>query len=108
MGAERPGVNLWRLGEIGLGVGSIAGFYGIGGGFLVVPGLILGDWHADDSSDWVVARRGRSFRDDDSGQLCRLRTGRVANRAAIHCRRDRRRMDRRTSGETAFGDSARR
>jgi uncharacterized protein len=38
---ERP-VNLWRLGVIGLGVGALAGFYGIGGGFLVVPGLILG------------------------------------------------------------------
>jgi uncharacterized membrane protein YfcA len=33
--------NSWRLGAIGLGVGSVAGFYGIGGGFLVVPGLIL-------------------------------------------------------------------
>jgi uncharacterized membrane protein YfcA len=32
----------WRLKAIGLGVGSLAGFYGIGGGFLVVPGLILG------------------------------------------------------------------
>jgi hypothetical protein len=39
--AERR-VNLWRLGPIGLGVGSLSGFYGIGGGFLVVPGLILG------------------------------------------------------------------
>jgi uncharacterized protein len=34
-------VNPWRLGAIGLGVGTLAGFYGIGGGFLVVPGLIL-------------------------------------------------------------------
>ena len=33
--------NLWRLSGTGLGVGTIAGFYGIGGGFLVVPGLIL-------------------------------------------------------------------
>lgn len=32
----------WRLKGIGLGVGTLAGFYGIGGGFLVVPGLILG------------------------------------------------------------------
>jgi uncharacterized protein len=40
-GAERP-VNLWWLGEIGLGAGALSGFYGIGGGFLVVPGLILG------------------------------------------------------------------
>lgn len=41
VGAERL-VNPWRLGLIGLGVGSLSGFYGIGGGFLVVPGLILG------------------------------------------------------------------
>jgi uncharacterized protein len=34
--------NSLRLGAIGLGVGSVAGFYGIGGGFLVVPGLIFG------------------------------------------------------------------
>ena len=40
-GAERP-VNFWRLGPIGLGTGALSGFYGIGGGFLVVPGLILG------------------------------------------------------------------
>jgi uncharacterized membrane protein YfcA len=34
-------VSPWRLGAIGLGVGTIAGFYGIGGGFLCVPGLML-------------------------------------------------------------------
>jgi uncharacterized protein len=33
--------NLWRLSAIGLGTGTLSGFYGIGGGFLVVPGLIL-------------------------------------------------------------------
>ncbi len=32
----------WRLGFIELATGSLSGFYGIGGGFLVVPGLILG------------------------------------------------------------------
>jgi len=35
-------LNPVRLGLIGLGAGSLSGFYGIGGGFLVVPGLILG------------------------------------------------------------------
>jgi len=40
VGAVRQ-VNPWRLGAIGLGVGTLAGFYGIGGGFLVVPGLML-------------------------------------------------------------------
>jgi uncharacterized membrane protein YfcA len=39
-GAQRS-VNLGRLGAIGLGTGALSGFYGIGGGFLVVPGLIL-------------------------------------------------------------------
>lgn len=31
-----------RLVPIGLGVGMASGFFGIGGGFLIVPGLILG------------------------------------------------------------------
>jgi uncharacterized membrane protein YfcA len=30
-----------RLLPIGFGVGLVAGFFGIGGGFLIVPGLIL-------------------------------------------------------------------
>ncbi|MEO7068037.1 MAG: sulfite exporter TauE/SafE family protein [Rhodanobacter sp.] len=29
-----------RLGAVGLGAGSLAGFFGIGGGFLIVPGLM--------------------------------------------------------------------
>ncbi len=32
---------LLRVGGAGLSVGALAGFFGIGGGFLVVPGLIL-------------------------------------------------------------------
>jgi uncharacterized membrane protein YfcA len=49
-GAEAPNVRLTRdsaatllprLVPIGLGVGLAAGFFGIGGGFLIVPGLIL-------------------------------------------------------------------
>src|SRR5271157_3426533 len=35
-------MKLWRLSAIGLWAGTLAGFYRIGGGFLVVPGLILG------------------------------------------------------------------
>ncbi|HEX7325242.1 MAG TPA: sulfite exporter TauE/SafE family protein [Rhodanobacteraceae bacterium] len=30
-----------RLGGTGLGVGAVAGFFGVGGGFLIVPGLML-------------------------------------------------------------------
>jgi uncharacterized membrane protein YfcA len=35
-----PAIAL-RLGAIGLGAGLLSGFFGIGGGFLIVPGLIL-------------------------------------------------------------------
>ena len=38
---ESAAVLLPRLVPIGLGVGLAAGFFGIGGGFLIVPGLIL-------------------------------------------------------------------
>jgi uncharacterized protein len=30
-----------RLGAVGLGAGCLAGFFGIGGGFLIVPGLVF-------------------------------------------------------------------
>jgi uncharacterized membrane protein YfcA len=33
--------NAPRLVGVGLGVGALSGFFGIGGGFLIVPGLIL-------------------------------------------------------------------
>ena len=35
------GRSVAKLGGIGLGVGALAGFFGIGGGFLIVPGLAL-------------------------------------------------------------------
>jgi uncharacterized membrane protein YfcA len=31
-----------RLAAVGIGTGTISGFFGIGGGFLIVPGLMLG------------------------------------------------------------------
>jgi uncharacterized membrane protein YfcA len=31
-----------RLGIVGFGAGGLAGFFGIGGGFLIVPGLLFG------------------------------------------------------------------
>lgn len=38
-GASRP--RLAKLGAVALAVGALAGFFGIGGGFLIVPGLIF-------------------------------------------------------------------
>jgi len=37
---DTAGVLLPRLVPMGLGVGLVAGFFGIGGGFLIVPALI--------------------------------------------------------------------
>ncbi|WP_321821560.1 MULTISPECIES: sulfite exporter TauE/SafE family protein [unclassified Burkholderia] len=37
----RPRSELWRVCGTGLGAGGLSGFFGIGGGFLVVPGLML-------------------------------------------------------------------
>jgi uncharacterized membrane protein YfcA len=69
--AEAPDVRLTRdsamallprLVPIGLGVGLAAGFFGIGGGFLIVPGLILATAmplaHAIGTSLVVVAALG--------------------------------------------------
>ena len=64
------------------------------------------DRHADDCRDRVLAGRGRGFRNDDGGELCRLRTRRMADRSAVHRGRDRRRMDRRASREIALGAAA--
>jgi hypothetical protein len=38
---ESAGYLLPRLIGMGFGVGALAGFFGIGGGFLIVPGLML-------------------------------------------------------------------
>lgn len=39
--AEEPKVRLSRVIPTGFGVGFISGFFGIGGGFLIVPGLLF-------------------------------------------------------------------
>jgi uncharacterized membrane protein YfcA len=33
--------NLWRLRSLGLGTGALSGLLGVGGGFVLVPGLVL-------------------------------------------------------------------
>jgi uncharacterized protein len=72
-GEGDPGVRLTRatapallprLAPIGFGVGLLAGFFGIGGGFLIVPGLILATGmplgHAIGTSLVVVTALGLS------------------------------------------------
>jgi uncharacterized membrane protein YfcA len=38
---SKPSPPLWRAGAAGLLVGALSGFFGIGGGFLIVPGLVF-------------------------------------------------------------------
>lgn len=38
---EESGVNFWKAGIAGLSVGVLTGFLGVGGGFLIVPALVL-------------------------------------------------------------------
>lgn len=40
-GTGLSGAAMLRLGVVGLAAGATSGFFGIGGGFLIVPGLIL-------------------------------------------------------------------
>lgn len=39
--SEEPAVKMSRVIPTGFGVGFVAGFFGIGGGFLIVPGLLF-------------------------------------------------------------------
>ncbi len=39
-GEDEPGA-VWKVGLAGLGVGVLTGFFGVGGGFLIVPALAL-------------------------------------------------------------------
>lgn len=41
VGAAKPRLRLGRLGSSGIAVGLLSGFFGIGGGFLIVPGLVF-------------------------------------------------------------------
>ena len=40
--AGPPRGNRWRLAALGVGVGAITGLVGVGGGFLIVPALVIG------------------------------------------------------------------
>ena len=76
-----------RLIAIGLVVGAVSGFFGIGGGFLIVPGLMLASGmpiiNAIGSSLFSVG----SFGHDHGHQLRVVGFDRVGDRTALHRRR---------------------
>ena len=72
-----------RLIAIGLVVGAVSGFFGIGGGFLIVPGLMLGQRHANPQRHRLVAIFSRELRSDHCHQLRAIWVDRVGDRAAF-------------------------
>jgi len=80
----------WLL-AYGTGTGALAGFFGIGGGVLIVPGLIAATGHADDFWHRILARLRRRVRPDDGVQLCPLEPRRLAHGGNLYfggnCRR---------------------
>ena len=61
-----------------LRVGLFSGFFGIGGGFLIVPGLILATGMPLQIGHRHVLGRRQCLRGRDSSQLCRFRPDRLA------------------------------
>ena len=58
-----------RLSAIGLVVGAISGFFGIGGGFSDRAGAHARQWYADPQRHWLIAVFGRQLRPDHGRQL---------------------------------------
>src|SRR6516162_4176852 len=95
-----------RLVMIGLIVGAFSGFFGIGGGFLIMPGIMLGSGmpilNAIGSSLLSVGTFGLDHRRELRG----LGLGRVDDRRAVHRRRACRRIFRHARGGASGGEPA--
>jgi sulfur oxidation c-type cytochrome SoxX len=100
---ESDASGVARLVAVGFPTGGLAGFFGIGGGFLIVPGLILAARLPIGGCDWLVSRLGRCVRVDDSGELCAVGFRAMADRSGISYRRNRRRLGWRHDGPSSRG-----
>jgi uncharacterized membrane protein YfcA len=76
-----------RLIAIGLVVGAVSGFFGIGGGFMIVPGLMLASGMPILKRHRLGAVFSRQLRSDHCHQLRAIGLDRVGDRAALHRRR---------------------
>ena len=63
--------NLPKLRRHGLATGALSGFFGIGGGFLIVPGLMLASGMPILNAV-ASSCRGDSVRAHHGGELCRF------------------------------------
>lgn len=73
----------WLLGG-GLGVGLLSGFFGIGGGFLIVPALMVATGMSLPFADRNVSHRRQRVRRGHGGELRGIGAHRLAHRGNLH------------------------
>ena len=95
--------NMPAIVGLGLATGTMSGFFGIGGGFLIVPALMLATGMPIMNAVSLLAGRGHRVRPDHGRQLCLVRAGVVGIGGAVRGGRHRRRI-----GRHAFGAAPRR
>ena len=92
---------------LGLATGTLSGFFGIGGGFLIVPALMLATGMPIMNAVSFVAGRGDGVRPDHRGQLRLVRPDLVGARRIVRRGRHCRRIDRHPLGAAAVGAARR-
>jgi uncharacterized membrane protein YfcA len=80
-----PRLLPWLIG-VGFLVGALSGFFGIGGGFLIVPGLMGATAMPADQRHRLLTRFGDRLRRHHRGKLCLVRPRRLALGHAVHRR----------------------
>ena len=82
---QRAPAFTWKLAFVALAVGLLSGFFGIGGGFLIVPGLMFATGMPLINAIGSSLFAGRRLRSGNGYELCSLGIGRLENRWRIHC-----------------------
>ena len=83
-----------KVAGIGLGVGVLSGFFGIGGGFLIVPGLIFATGMPMICAIGTSLLSVGAFGSGDRAELCSLRHGELDGGRGAHRWRPGRRLGR--------------
>jgi len=92
---------------LGLATGTLSGFFGIGGGFLIVPALMLATGMPIMNAGQLIAGCRDRLRPDHRRQLRLFRIDLMGAGRIIHRRRYRRRIDRHPIGAAAIGSARR-
>jgi hypothetical protein len=87
-----------------LATGGASGFFGIGGGFLIVPSLIFATGMPMIKRHRLLAARGRHLRVGDGPELRPQRPGRLGRRSAVHLGRRPGRHSRHAAGDAALDE----